>query len=153
MHALNAESNNMYRLFSNVEKMCKKVITILFLGMGQPSQPSTGSSTAGSPLSNSILPPAMTPADEFVGSAAASPLQRMASITNSLISQPSTPSHHSPSQRPLKAVLPPITQQQFDMYNNLNTEEIVKKVSHLRKLMCIFQNTMTYLIISDTQSL
>ncbi|GLH04663.1 Homeobox protein cut [Gryllus bimaculatus] len=93
---------------------------------GQPS--TTGSSTGSSPLSNSILPPAMTPADDFVGSAAASPLQRMASITNSLISQPTTPTHHSPSQRPLKAVLPPITQQQFDMFNNLNTEEIVKKV-------------------------
>jgi hypothetical protein len=74
----------------------------------------------------------MTPGDDFSsGAAAASPLQRMASITNSLISQPNTPTHHSPSQRPLKAVLPPITQQQFDMFNNLNTEDIVKKVSLL----------------------
>jgi hypothetical protein len=39
-----------------------------------------------------------------------SPLQRMASITNSLVSQP-LPSPHF-NQRPLKAVLPPITQQQ-----------------------------------------
>ena len=38
------------------------------------------------------------------------PLQRMASITNSLVSQP-LPSPHF-SQKPLKAVLPPITQQQ-----------------------------------------
>lgn len=85
-------------------------------------------STASSPLGNSILPPAMTPTEDFSVSAAASPLQRMASITNSLISQPPSQSHHSPSQRPLKAVLPPITQQQFDLYNNLNTEDIVKKV-------------------------
>lgn len=91
-------------------------------------QSQTTSSTASSPLGNSILPPAMTPSEDFSSSAAASPLQRMASITNSLISQPSTPTHHSPSQRPLKAVLPPITQQQFDHYNNVNTEEIVKKV-------------------------
>ncbi|KAJ4445329.1 hypothetical protein ANN_07134 [Periplaneta americana] len=100
------------------------------VGPGSGGQQSTtGGSSASSPLSNSILPPAMTPADEFSGgAAAASPLQRMASITNSLISQPSTPTHHSPSQRPLKAVLPPITQQQFDMFNNLNTEDIVKKV-------------------------
>lgn len=91
------------------------------------NQPQTGS-TASSPLGNSILPPAMTPTDDFTSSAAASPLQRMASITNSLISQPPTQTHHSPSQRPLKAVLPPITQQQFDLYNNLNTEDIVKKV-------------------------
>ena len=38
------------------------------------------------------------------------PLQRMASITNSLVSQP-LPSRHF-SQQKLKAVLPPITQQQ-----------------------------------------
>lgn len=101
----------------------------------RPKQESTGpqstpgGSSASSPLGNSILPPAMTPNEEFASAAAASPLQRMASITNSLISQPSTPTHHSANQRPLKAVLPPITQQQFDMYNNLNTEDIVKRVS------------------------
>ncbi|CAH0548659.1 unnamed protein product [Brassicogethes aeneus] len=92
----------------------------------EPGSQNTGS-TASSPLGNNILPP-MTPTDEFTGSAAASPLQRMASITNSLISQPPTQPHHSTNQRPLKAVLPPITQQQFDLYNNLNTEDIVKKV-------------------------
>lgn len=92
-------------------------------------QSTPGGSSASSPLGNSILPPAMTPSEEFSGAAAASPLQRMASITNSLISQPSTPTHHAANQRPLKAVLPPITQQQFDLYNNLNTEDIVKRVS------------------------
>jgi hypothetical protein len=61
----------------------------------------------------------------------------MASITNSLISTPSTPSHHSPAQRPLKAVLPPITQQQFDQFNNLNTEDIVKKVRKLVRILII----------------
>ncbi|KFM68588.1 Homeobox protein cut, partial [Stegodyphus mimosarum] len=58
----------------------------------------------------------------------ASPLQRMQSITNSLLSQSSLPSLPNPPQRPAKAVLPPITQQQFDQYNNVNTEDIVKKV-------------------------
>lgn len=86
----------------------------------------TASSAAPSPIGNSILPPAMTPTDDF--SAAASPLQRMASITNSLITQAPMPNHHQSSQRPLKAVLPPITQQQFDMFNNLNTEDIVRRV-------------------------
>uniref|UniRef100_A0A336LRN4 Homeobox protein cut-like n=1 Tax=Culicoides sonorensis TaxID=179676 RepID=A0A336LRN4_CULSO len=86
----------------------------------------TTSSAAPSPLSNSILPPVGTPSDEF--SISASPLQRMASITNSLITQPPTTPHHSSQQRPLKAVLPPITQQQFDLYNNLNTEDIVRRV-------------------------
>ncbi|XP_050353463.1 homeobox protein cut-like isoform X5 [Nymphalis io] len=93
----------------------------------EPGQQSTGSS-ASSPLGNAILPPAITPNDDFSNSAAASPLQRMASITNSLISQPPNPPHHAPPQRSMKAVLPPITQQQFDLFNNLNTEEIVKRV-------------------------
>ena len=89
------------------------------------STPTTTASSAPSPIGNSILPP-VTPTDEF--SIAASPLQRMASITNSLMTQSPVPSHHSSPQRPLKAVLPPITQQQFDMYNNLNTEDIVRRV-------------------------
>ncbi|XP_059622161.1 homeobox protein cut isoform X3 [Phlebotomus argentipes] len=90
------------------------------------STPTTTASSAPSPLGNSILPPAITPTEDF--SAAASPLQRMASITNSLITQPPVTPHHSTPQRPLKAVLPPITQQQFDMFNNLNTEDIVRRV-------------------------
>ncbi|XP_035223009.1 homeobox protein cut-like isoform X2 [Stegodyphus dumicola] len=57
-----------------------------------------------------------------------SPLQRMQSITNSLLNQAATPSFNTLPQRPMKAVLPPITQQQFDHYNNLNTEDIVKRV-------------------------
>lgn len=93
----------------------------------EPGQQSTGSS-ASSPLGNAILPPAITPNEDFSSSAAASPLQRMASITNSLISQPTNPPHHAPPQRSMKAVLPPITQQQFDLFNNLNTEDIVRRV-------------------------
>ncbi|XP_073948690.1 homeobox protein, cut isoform X3 [Choristoneura fumiferana] len=93
----------------------------------EPGQQSTGSS-ASSPLGNAILPPAITPNEDYNNSAAASPLQRMASITNSLISQPTNPTHHTPAQRSMKAVLPPITQQQFDLFNNLNTEDIVRRV-------------------------
>ena len=61
-------------------------------------------------------------------SSTASPLARMQSITNSLLSQSSVPVTPSVPSRPAKAVLPPITQQQFDQYNNLNTEDIVKHV-------------------------
>uniref|UniRef100_T1IJV7 Homeobox protein cut-like n=1 Tax=Strigamia maritima TaxID=126957 RepID=T1IJV7_STRMM len=77
-----------------------------------------------------LVRPKTEPTDESSTTVctAASPLQRMQSITNSLISQPSMPSMPTPPQRPLKAVLPPITQQQFDQYTNLNTEDIVKKV-------------------------
>ena len=56
------------------------------------------------------------------------PLQRMASITNSLVSQP-LPSPHF-SQKPLKAVLPPITQQQ------------VTNVCHLIASIISFRYTM-----------
>lgn len=94
-------------------------------------------SASSSPLGNAILPP-----EDFSPSASVSPLQRMASITNSLISQPPTPHHHAPSQRPMKAVLPPITQQQFDQFNNLNTEEIVRKVS----IMSTFSNLFNFLV-------
>jgi homeobox protein cut-like len=63
---------------------------------------------------------------------ALSPLQRMASITNSLVSHPHLPNSGSggyPS-RP-KPCLPPITQQQFDKFQHLNTDETVRKVSDI----------------------
>lgn len=91
--------------------------------------------------SSSPAPPALLPLSDSKTSspgatqsgpddlaASVSPLQRMQSITNSLLSQSSLPSLPNPPQRPSKAVLPPITQQQFDQYNNVNTEDIVKKV-------------------------
>ncbi|XP_056017479.1 homeobox protein cut-like 1 isoform X4 [Ostrea edulis] len=53
-----------------------------------------------------------------------SPLQRMQNIANSLMSRP----HLVSSAKPLKAVLPPITQDQFDKYSNMNTDDLVKQV-------------------------
>ncbi|XP_055946575.1 homeobox protein cut-like 1 isoform X1 [Argiope bruennichi] len=102
------------------------------------STPTPGSYRHHSP---SPAPPALLPLSDSKTSSpgapqsstedlttSASPLQRMQSITNSLLSQSSLPSLPNPPQRPAKAVLPPITQQQFDQYNNVNTEDIVKKV-------------------------
>ena len=43
-----------------------------------------------------------------------SPLQRMANITNSLVTTPPSVSFGCPSRANLKTALPPITQQQFD---------------------------------------
>ncbi|KAL5016636.1 hypothetical protein ScPMuIL_006225 [Solemya velum] len=54
-----------------------------------------------------------------------SPLQRMQNIANSLINRPNM---STPTAKPLKAVLPPITQDQFDKYSNVGTEELVKLV-------------------------
>lgn len=56
---------------------------------------------------------------------ALSPLQQMQSIANSLMAKNSLLGNPS---RPLRAVLPPITQEQFDRYSNVNTDELVKRV-------------------------
>jgi len=76
---------------------------------------------------------------EDLSGVVSSPLQRIQSITNSLlISHPNAStspnrafgpnSNNSAAAGQSKAILPPITQNQFDLYNNLNTEDIVKKV-------------------------
>ena len=65
-----------------------------------------------------------------------SPLQRIQSITNSLLQHPHSSTSPNRSFMPnnnaaaaqSKQILPPITQHQFDIYNNLNTEEIVRRV-------------------------
>lgn len=79
----------------------------------------------------------------------ASPLQRIASITNSLMSQPTNPTLPQVTQRPMKAILPPITQQQFDTYQNLNTEDIVKKVS-VRWVLIILTVALAVVVIVMT---
>ena len=48
-----------------------------------------------------------------------SPLQQMQSIANSLLTK---------TNRPLRAVLPPITQEQVDRYSNVNTDDLVRRV-------------------------
>lgn len=84
--------------------------------------------STGSPLIP--LPPESTQ-QTIAGGEDTSPLQRMQSITNSLLAAAGQgfAAQQFAQQRPSKAVLPPITQQQFDHYSNLNTEEIVKRVS------------------------
>ena len=88
---------------------------------------------------HNILRPSSSPSpDESIttgGGGVASPLQRIASITNSLMSQPSNPALPQVTQRPMKAILPPITQLQFDTYQNLNTEDIVKKVTFYNSIV------------------
>jgi len=68
----------------------------------------------------------------------ASPLQSMASITNSLTNQPLPPPYR-PSQRSFKAILPPITQEQFDRYSDLNTEELVRTIKEVLSQYSISQ--------------
>ncbi|XP_052802047.1 homeobox protein cut-like 1 isoform X2 [Mya arenaria] len=54
-----------------------------------------------------------------------SPLQRMQNIANSLMNRSQM---GQPCNKPLKAILPPITQEEFDSYANINTEDLVKQV-------------------------
>ena len=85
-----------------------------------------------------LFPPPPPPGGAQPGNAleektsSTSPLQGMASITNSLINQPIPPPYR-PAQRSFKAILPPITQEQFDRYCDLNTEELVRTVSKIIK--------------------
>ncbi|RUS79188.1 hypothetical protein EGW08_013046, partial [Elysia chlorotica] len=92
---------------------------------GNSATPGTGG-VAGGPRYGSVPP-----------SECLSPLQRMQNIANSLNSRgggsggppgsASTPPG-GPGSKPLRAVLPPITQEEFDRYANMNTDELVKKV-------------------------
>ncbi|KAK8769478.1 hypothetical protein V5799_014057 [Amblyomma americanum] len=93
---------------------------VKFPGPGSTPSPPGGAGVLGL----SETPPGGAAAEDL----GSSPLQRMQSITNSLLTQSAAPSMPPTNQRQNKAVLPPITQQQFDQYNNLNTEEIVKKI-------------------------
>ena len=68
---------------------------------------------------NPLFSPPLVPSDSM------SPLQRMQSIANSLVSKANVPAH---IQKPLKAVLPPISQEEFDRYSTLNTDDVVKQV-------------------------
>lgn len=111
---------------SNPMESRSKLDSMLSQLKAEPGSPSQNGSISGNNgTSNSVLSNGDLSAAEDL---AASPLQRMQSITNSLLSQSSLPSLPTQSNRPAKAVLPPITQQQFDQYNNLNTEDIVKRV-------------------------
>ena len=65
-----------------------------------------------------------------------SPLQQIASITNSLSANPGSLGANLPfprpggsQQKPFKNILPPIHQAQLDRYDSINTEEVVRQVS------------------------
>lgn len=101
-------------------------------------------------LNQSILPPSTTPTD-FSSTSPTNPLQRMASITNSLLTQPIQAPHQPQQNRPNKAVLPPITQQQFDMYSNLNTEDIVSRIKEALSQYSISQRLFGESIVGLSQ--
>ena len=61
----------------------------------------------------------------------------MASITNSLVTQPPLSGGPGHGNRPMRAILPPITQQQFDQFSHLNTDETVRRVRHTSQTLYI----------------
>ncbi|XP_013784656.2 homeobox protein cut-like [Limulus polyphemus] len=97
-----------------------------------------GSNTLSSPSAPTVTT-AETSGLHNDPSSSASPLQRMQSITNSLLAQSAMQTCSNYLQRPVRAMLPSITQHQFDQYNNMNTEEIVKNVKELLSQFSISQ--------------
>ena len=77
-----------------------------------------------------------------------SPLQRMQHIANSLMTHPHI---GPPCNKPLKAVLPPITQEEFDQYSNVNTEELVKQVKETLSQYSISQRLFGESILGLSQ--
>lgn len=72
-----------------------------------------------------------------------SPLQQMQNITNQFLSSTQA---HLLQQKPLKHVLPPISQDQFDKYTGLNTEDLVRKVRHTQLYSKKCNKLLTYYI-------
>ena len=66
----------------------------------------------------------------------------MASITNSLVTQPPLSGGPGHGNRPMRAILPPITQQQFDQFSHLNTDETVRRVRHTTQSLYIFDTNL-----------
>lgn len=77
-----------------------------------------------------------------------SPLQRMQSIANSLMLQSSS----SPTGfQPTRAVLPPISQEQFDLYANINTDDLVKQVKDVLSQYSISQRLFGEYVLGLSQ--
>lgn len=83
------------------------------------------------------------------GSGLLSPLQRMQSIANSLMLQ--SPSSSSQAPQPVRAVLPPISQEQFDLYANISTDELVKRVKDVLSQYSISQRLFGEFVLGLSQ--
>ncbi|CAD5120722.1 DgyrCDS9286 [Dimorphilus gyrociliatus] len=85
----------------------------------------------------SIVRPESCQSNDSSSHNAMSPLQRMQNIANSLMNK--GPNQGGTGGRPLKAVLPPITQEQFDKYSHIGTDELVKCVKETLSQFSISQ--------------
>ena len=72
--------------------------------------------------------------------------------TSSSFSTPTTSSlSNSSSTKPLKCILPPVSQEQFDKYSNINTDELVKRVKDLLSKYSISQRLFGECILGLSQ--
>lgn len=152
MNGAHEISKSSYKYEGNSSE-CEDVLPRHYKSESSSPTPSLTKSQIPSPntsLNQSILPPSTTPTD-FSSTPATNPLQRMASITNSLLTQPIQAPHQPQQNRPNKAVLPPITQQQFDMYSNLNTEDIVSRIKEALSQYSISQRLFGESIVGLSQ--
>lgn len=152
MNGAHELSKSSYKFEGNSSE-CEEMLPRHYKSESSSPTPSLTKSQIPSPntsLNQSILPPSTTPTD-FSSTHATNPLQRMASITNSLLTQPIQAPHQPQQNRPNKAVLPPITQQQFDMYSNLNTEDIVSRIKEALSQYSISQRLFGESIVGLSQ--
>lgn len=70
---------------------------------------------------------------------------------NAATSPPQHQTQFSMSQKPLKSVLPPVSQEQFDRYSSISTEELVKKVKDLLSKFSISQRLFGECILGLSQ--
>merc|ERR1719189_1305512 len=75
----------------------------------------------------------------------------MASITNSLVTSPPSVSFGCPSNRSNRTALPPITQQQFDRYSHLNTDDLTRRTKELLSQYSISQRLFGEAVLALSQ--
>lgn len=81
------------------------------------------------------------------GNGLLSPLQRMQSIANSLTLQSSLPT----ALQPTRVVLPPISQEQFDLHANINTDDLVRRIKDVLSQYSISQRLFGECVLGLSQ--
>ena len=70
---------------------------------------------------------------------------------NSISNTPAASSSNNSSSKPLKCVLPPVSQEQFDKYSLINTDDLVRKVKDLLSKFSISQRLFGECILGLSQ--
>lgn len=92
-----------------------------------------------------VLPVSLS--SSCLGNGLLSPLQRMQSIANSLTLQSSLPT----ALQPTRVVLPPISQEQFDLHANINTDDLVRRIKDVLSQYSISQRLFGECVLGLSQ--